>query len=190
MLAPISWRTPPLHYGPWEHVTSRLAEGLVARGIDVTLFATADSITSATLADCVRDPIPKTQPSMRRSAKPLHVAHVLERAAEFDLIHNHLDCVPLGFSRQARRRSHHHRRFFGRHEFRAYLQYHDFDRVRLYQRCRSTPSWTTPRRSIMASARDFPFDPLGRKIAVLRPHPPRQGRRRSDRAPRRAIVGW
>ena len=36
MLAPISWRTPPRHYGPWELVTSLLTEALVARGLDVT----------------------------------------------------------------------------------------------------------------------------------------------------------
>jgi len=35
MLAPISWRTPPRHYGPWEQVTSLLTEALVARGVDV-----------------------------------------------------------------------------------------------------------------------------------------------------------
>ena len=45
MLAPISWRVPPRHYGPWEQFVSLLTEGLVARGVDVTLFATADSIT-------------------------------------------------------------------------------------------------------------------------------------------------
>ncbi len=42
MLAPISWRTPPRHYGPWELVTSLSPEALVARGCDATLFATAD----------------------------------------------------------------------------------------------------------------------------------------------------
>ena len=42
MLSPIAWRTPPRHYGPWENVASLLTEGLVARGHDVTLFATAD----------------------------------------------------------------------------------------------------------------------------------------------------
>ena len=46
MLAPISWRTPPRHYGPWELVTSLLTEALVARGVDVTLFATKDSRTA------------------------------------------------------------------------------------------------------------------------------------------------
>src|ERR1700742_1672739 len=49
MLAPIAWRTPPRHYGPWESVASLLTEGLVARGVDVTLFATLDSVTAATL---------------------------------------------------------------------------------------------------------------------------------------------
>ena len=50
MLAPISWRVPPRHYGPWERVVSLLTEGLVACGLDVTLFATADSQTAARLA--------------------------------------------------------------------------------------------------------------------------------------------
>ena len=49
MLSPIAWRTPPRHYGPWESVVSLLTEGLVAKGVDVTLFATADSITKGML---------------------------------------------------------------------------------------------------------------------------------------------
>lgn len=49
MLAPVAWRTPPEHYGPWERVTSLLTEGLVRRGVAVTLFATADSVTEAEL---------------------------------------------------------------------------------------------------------------------------------------------
>ncbi len=40
MLGPVAWRTPPRHYGPWERVTSLITEGLVRRGVDVTLFAT------------------------------------------------------------------------------------------------------------------------------------------------------
>jgi hypothetical protein len=38
MLAPVARRVPPLHYGPWERMVSILTEGLVARGVDVTLF--------------------------------------------------------------------------------------------------------------------------------------------------------
>ena len=49
MLSPIAWRTPPRHYGPWENVVSLLTEGLVARGVDVTLFATGESQTRGRL---------------------------------------------------------------------------------------------------------------------------------------------
>ena len=49
MLAPIAWRVPPRHYGPWEQFVSLLTEGLVRRGVDVTLFATRDSLTTARL---------------------------------------------------------------------------------------------------------------------------------------------
>jgi len=50
MLSPVAWRTPPRAYGAWETVASNITEGLVARGWDVTLFATADSITTAKLS--------------------------------------------------------------------------------------------------------------------------------------------
>ncbi len=49
LLGPIAWRTPPRAYGPWETVTGLLADGLARRGVDVTLFATLDSITDAQL---------------------------------------------------------------------------------------------------------------------------------------------
>lgn len=49
LLSPIAWRTPPRHYGPWEYVVSLLCEGLVEKGVDVTLFATGDSQTAAKL---------------------------------------------------------------------------------------------------------------------------------------------
>ena len=49
VIASIAHRTPPRGYGPWEQVASMLTEGFVALGHEVTLFATADSITSAHL---------------------------------------------------------------------------------------------------------------------------------------------
>jgi glycosyltransferase involved in cell wall biosynthesis/mannose-6-phosphate isomerase-like protein (cupin superfamily) len=99
MLAPISWRVPPRHYGPWERVVSLLTEGLVHRGIDVTLFATADSITSAQLAAVC--PLPYSEdPSIDAKVwESLHISSVFERASEFDLIHNHFDFLPLSYSR-------------------------------------------------------------------------------------------
>jgi glycosyltransferase involved in cell wall biosynthesis len=99
MLAPISWRTPPRHYGPWELVTSLLTEALVARGVDVTLFATADSHTAGTLAAVCPRPYSEDPSIDAKVWEMLHVAHVFERAAEFDLIHNQADFVPLAFSR-------------------------------------------------------------------------------------------
>jgi glycosyltransferase involved in cell wall biosynthesis len=98
MLGPIAWRTPPTHYGPWERVTSLLTEGLVRRGVDVTLFATADSRTTAAL-DAVSPHGYAEDPTMDgRVWEALHVAHALTRSAGFDLVHNQLDWLPLAFS--------------------------------------------------------------------------------------------
>jgi glycosyltransferase involved in cell wall biosynthesis len=99
MLAPISWRTPPRHYGPWELVTSLLTEALVARGVDVTLFATQDSQTAGALAGVCPAPYSEDPTIDAKTWEMLHVAHVFERAREFDLIHNQADFVPLAFSR-------------------------------------------------------------------------------------------
>jgi glycosyltransferase involved in cell wall biosynthesis len=95
ILGPISWRTPPEHYGPWEQVTGLLADGLADRGVDVTLFATGDSLTRAAL-DCVAPHGYAEDPDMDgRVWEALHVAHALSRSAEFDVVHNHLDWLPL-----------------------------------------------------------------------------------------------
>ncbi len=99
MLAPIAWRVPPRHYGPWELVVSRLTEGLVARGVDVTLFATADSVTSATLAAVVPRPYEEDRDADAKVAECLHIAAAFERADEFDVLHNHFDFLPLSYSR-------------------------------------------------------------------------------------------
>lgn len=97
MLAPVAWRTPPEHYGPWERVTSLLTEGLVAAGVSVTLFATLDSVTTAEL-DGVCPRGYATDPEMDgRVWEALHVCHAFSRSAEFDLVHNQLDWLPLAF---------------------------------------------------------------------------------------------
>jgi glycosyltransferase involved in cell wall biosynthesis len=98
LLGPIAWRTPPRHYGPWEQITGLLADGLAQRGVDVTLFATLDSITSARLEGICARPYEEDDGIDGRVWEALHVAHTLGRSAEFDLIHNHLDWLPLAFS--------------------------------------------------------------------------------------------
>jgi glycosyltransferase involved in cell wall biosynthesis len=98
VLAPVSWRVPPRHYGPWEQFASLLTEGLVDRGIEVTLFATADSVTSARLASVVPrgySEDPNVEPKVTEC---LHIGHAFERAGEFDVIHNSFDFLPLTYS--------------------------------------------------------------------------------------------
>ncbi|HEY2666247.1 MAG TPA: glycosyltransferase family 4 protein [Actinomycetota bacterium] len=98
MLAPISWRVPPRHYGPWERFVSLLTEGLVARGVDVTLFATGDSLTAARLVSVVERAWSEDPGLDPKVAECLHIAAAFERAGEFDLIHNSFDFLPLSYS--------------------------------------------------------------------------------------------
>lgn len=98
MLAPISWRVPPRHYGPWEQFVSLLTEGLVARGVDVTLFATADSLTKARLFGTAPTGYSEDETLDVKVWECLHISALFERAADFDLIHNSFDFLPLCFS--------------------------------------------------------------------------------------------
>jgi glycosyltransferase involved in cell wall biosynthesis len=101
MLAPIAWRVPPAHYGPWERVVSILTEGLVARGVDVTLFATADSLTRARLVSVTPRGYAEDPSLDAKVYECLHVAAAFEQAASgaFDILHNHFDFLPLSYSR-------------------------------------------------------------------------------------------
>jgi len=98
MLAPIAWRVPPRTYGPWERVVSLLTEGLVLAGVDVTLFATADSTTSARLSAVVPSPYEETPVMDAKVWEGLHLAHAFRCANRFDLMHNHYDFLPLTYA--------------------------------------------------------------------------------------------
>jgi glycosyltransferase involved in cell wall biosynthesis len=91
MLAPIAWRTPPRHYGPWELVTSLLTEALVARGVDVTLFATKDSFTRGKLDGVVPGGYEENPDVDAKVWEYAHQAHLFAQAGKFDLIHNQAD---------------------------------------------------------------------------------------------------
>ena len=87
LLAPAWFAVPPVRYGGIEWVVSILADGLVDRGHDVTLYAAGDSQTRARLVTSYDEP-----PSDRigTSLPDLHHALTcLENAAEHDLIHDH-----------------------------------------------------------------------------------------------------
>ncbi len=99
ILSSIAWRTPPRKYGPWEQVTSNIAEGLIEKGIDVTLFATADSITKGTLASVCDRPYNEDEGGDPKVAECLHISNIMEQADKFDIIHNNFDFLPLSYSR-------------------------------------------------------------------------------------------
>ncbi len=98
MIAPIAWRTPPRHYGPWELVTSLLTEALVARGVDVTLFATLDSLTAAKLAGVVPAPYSEDPSIDAKVWEYRHLSHVFAQADCFDIIHNQADFPAHAFA--------------------------------------------------------------------------------------------
>lgn len=98
LISPIAWRTPPIHYGPWENIASLLCEGLVKRGIDVTLFATKDSKTAGKLCAICPRGYEEDKTIEPKVWECLHICEVFERANEFDLIHNNFDFLPLTYS--------------------------------------------------------------------------------------------
>ncbi len=102
ILAPVAWRTPPRQYGAWETVAGNITEGLVARGWDVTLFATADSITTARLSAVVNAGYEEDREIDPKVAEYLHISAAFERAAEFDLIHSHYDFMALTYTKLVR----------------------------------------------------------------------------------------
>ena len=98
VLSPIAWRTPPRQYGAWETVASTITEGLVARGWDVTLFASRDSVTRAHLHAVVDKGYEEDSAVDPKVAEYLHISEAFERAAEFDLIHSHYDFMALTYT--------------------------------------------------------------------------------------------
>ena len=98
LLSPIAWRTPPRHYGPWEQMVSILSEGLVRKGLDVTLFATGDSITKARLRSIVSCGYEEGRDLDPKVWECLHISNIFEQANEYDIIHNHFDFLPLTYT--------------------------------------------------------------------------------------------
>lgn len=98
VLSPVAWRTPPRAYGAWETVASNITEGLVARGWkNVTLFATKESITGAKLEGWIEKGYEEDKSQIPLVSTCLHISKVMERAGQFDLIHNNFDYLPLTY---------------------------------------------------------------------------------------------
>ncbi len=98
LLGPIAWPTPPPGYGPWEQIASNLADGMSARGLDVTLFASGNSKTAARLASVVPVGLAEDPALDADVYGALHIANCFRRRREFDLIHNSFDWKPLTYA--------------------------------------------------------------------------------------------
>lgn len=98
VLAPVAWRTPPRHYGPWEQVASNIAEGLIKLGIEVSLFATGDSTTAGRLFSVCDSGYEEDRSQDAKVLECLHISNLMERADNFDIIHNNFDFLPLTYS--------------------------------------------------------------------------------------------
>jgi glycosyltransferase involved in cell wall biosynthesis len=101
-IAPLHEAVPPKLYGGTERVVSFLTEELVEMGHDVTLFASGDSITNATLEAAWPQAL-RLDSSIRDAMAPqmLMMEHVFEMASQFDILHFHVDYFPASlFTRQ------------------------------------------------------------------------------------------
>jgi glycosyltransferase involved in cell wall biosynthesis len=103
-IAPLNESIPPRLYGGTERVVHWLTEELVRQGHDVTLFASADSITSAELVPCARNAL-RLDPSVKNSI-PYYLMmldKVRRRAVEFDVLHFHIDHLHFPLFRSSTR---------------------------------------------------------------------------------------
>jgi glycosyltransferase involved in cell wall biosynthesis len=100
-VAPLFESVPPQLYGGTERVVSALTEEFVARGHDVTLFASGDSQTRARLVPCADQSLRLDGRARDHVAfTMMELAEVFRRAADFDIIHSHVDYFAFPFARQ------------------------------------------------------------------------------------------
>ncbi|MBU8975198.1 MULTISPECIES: glycosyltransferase family 4 protein [unclassified Lysobacter] len=102
-VSPLYEAVPPKLYGGTERVVAHLCDALVQAGHDVTLFATADAQTDATLAP-MRDQAIRLDPAPLKSDLAAHLAmldEVRQRADEFDIVHFHIDLLHFPFFQDA-----------------------------------------------------------------------------------------
>lgn len=100
-VAPVFESVPPKYYGGTERVVSYLTEELVRQGHDVTLFASGDSVTKAHLVAACRRSLRLDKHCIDQlSHQVLMLEHVFQRAAEFDIVHFHVDYLHFPLSRR------------------------------------------------------------------------------------------
>jgi glycosyltransferase involved in cell wall biosynthesis len=99
-IAPLAEPVPPDRYGGTERVVALLADELVRRGHEVTLFASGDSVTDAELVAPTKRSL-RSDPTVTETLTP-HISElgmVFKRAHDFDVIHSHLDYLAFPAAR-------------------------------------------------------------------------------------------
>ncbi len=101
-VAPLAESVPPRLYGGTERIAHYLTEELVRQGHEVTLFASGDSVTSATLISCTKKAF-RLDPSVALDLPHvvLMLEHVRQRLDDFDIVHFHLDYLHFPLIRHA-----------------------------------------------------------------------------------------
>ena len=100
-VAPLFESVPPKYYGGTERVVSYLTEELVRQRHEVTLFASGDSVTKAHLVAACRRSLRLDKHCIDQlSHQVLMLEHVFQRAAEFDIVHFHVDYLHFPLSRR------------------------------------------------------------------------------------------
>jgi glycosyltransferase involved in cell wall biosynthesis len=100
-VAPLFESVPPKYYGGTERVVSYLTEELVRQGHEVTLFASGDSVTKAHLVAACRRSLRLDKHCVDQLAHQIvALEHVFQRAAEFDIVHFHIDYLHFPLSRR------------------------------------------------------------------------------------------
>ncbi len=92
-VAPLFVPVPPREYGGTERIVHTLTQELVARGHDVTLFASAGSKTSAKLHSSSATPLWQSGADAL-VWHAIEVEELVEQSGRFDVIHSHLDVLP------------------------------------------------------------------------------------------------
>lgn len=99
VLSPVAWRTPPEHYGPWEQIAYNIAAGIAKKGIDVTLFATKNSVGAVKLDGVIEKGYEEDKSIDAKVAECLHISYLMEQASSFNIVHNNFDFLPLTYSK-------------------------------------------------------------------------------------------
>lgn len=98
ILSPITHNLPPTGYGPWELVVYNLEEELVKLGVDVTVFSVESAQIAAKKEYIFTEPLGETDPDYNTAALNIHAINFLKKAKNFDVLHMHLNILPVLYS--------------------------------------------------------------------------------------------